>query len=255
MRLRMKTASVLLLTVATISAGTAIAQNPAKSAGASSVPHRAELALGYSYLHSNAPPGGCGCFNLNGGNATFAWAIKPGSWDVVGDVVAGYAGGVSSAGYSLTLSTYTAGVRYLPPVGHSSFQPFGQASGGRRPLQRVARPGAESRNHKCRRGLRGQLRRRPRPARESAILHPLGRSRLPADHVRQRIQQSPEQPAHHCRSGPSLLREMSGQIHRLRRLNSGLAVSRFLRSAYEKLAGSRTLSEVLGLSYTLLGNW
>lgn len=127
MRLRMKTASVLLLTVATISAGTAIAQNPAKSAGASSVPHRAELALGYSYLHSNAPPGGCGCFNLNGGNATFAWAIKPGSWDVVGDVVAGYAGGVSSAGYSLTLSTYTAGVRYLPPVGHSSFQPFGQA--------------------------------------------------------------------------------------------------------------------------------
>ncbi len=130
MRLRIKTTFALLLTVAAVSAGTAVAQNPAQSAAQSSMPPRAELALGYTYMHSNAPPGGCGCFNLNGGSASFAWAIKPGSWDVVGDVVAGYAGGVSAAGYGLTLSAFTAGVRYLPPVGHSSFQPFGQVLAG-----------------------------------------------------------------------------------------------------------------------------
>jgi len=45
---------------------------------------RAELAADYSYLRSNAPPGGCGCFNLNGGSVTFAWRLKP-SFALVGD--------------------------------------------------------------------------------------------------------------------------------------------------------------------------
>ena len=129
MRLRIKTTIALLLTVAAVSAGTAAAQNPAPSATSSGIP-RAEVALGYTYLHSNAPPGGCGCFNLNGGSADFAWAIKPGSWDLVGDVVGGYASGVSAAGYGLTLTAFTGGVRYLPPMGHSSFQPFGQVLAG-----------------------------------------------------------------------------------------------------------------------------
>jgi len=130
MRLRIKTTFAALLTVAALSAVTAVAQNPTPAANASGMPSRAELALGYTYLHSNAPPGGCGCFNLNGGSADFAWAIKPGRWDVVGDVVGGYASGVSAAGYGLTLTAFTGGVRYLPPMGHSSFQPFGQVLAG-----------------------------------------------------------------------------------------------------------------------------
>lgn len=130
MRLRIKTTYALLLTVAAVSAGTAVAQNPTPAATASGMSSRAELALGYTYLHSNAPPGGCGCFNLNGGSADFAWAIKPGSWEVVGDVVGGYASGVSAAGYGLTLTAFTGGVRYLPPMGHSSFHPFGQVLAG-----------------------------------------------------------------------------------------------------------------------------
>ena len=85
------------------------------------------MALGYTYLHSNAPPGGCGCFNLSGGSASFAWAIKPGKWDVVGEVVSGHGSNISAAGYGLTLSAFTAGVRYLPPLHHSSLQPFAQA--------------------------------------------------------------------------------------------------------------------------------
>lgn len=35
--------------------------------------------------------------------------------------------GVFAAGYGLTLTAFTGGVRYLPPVGHSRIQPFGQA--------------------------------------------------------------------------------------------------------------------------------
>jgi peptidoglycan-associated lipoprotein len=129
MRATIKTtiALFLLSPIAAVSARPALAQNSAQSSTASEKPPRAEVALGYTYLHSNAPPGGCGCFNLNGGSASFAWAIKPGKWDLVGDVVSGHGSNISAAGYGLTLSAFTAGVRYLPPFRHSSLQPFGQA--------------------------------------------------------------------------------------------------------------------------------
>ena len=119
-------AMFLLLPIAAVSARSALAQGSVQPAAPAEKPLRSELALDYSYLHSNAPPGGCGCFNLNGGSATFAWAIKPGSWDLVGDVVSTHAGSVSSAGYSLTLTAFTAGVRYIPPFHTSSLRPFGQ---------------------------------------------------------------------------------------------------------------------------------
>ena len=116
----------LLLPIAAVSLRPARAQNSAQSSTAPENPTRAELALGYTYMHSNAPPGGCGCFNLNGGSATFAWAIKPGKWDLVGDITSAHASNISAAGYGLTLSAFTAGVRYLPRFHHSSLQPFGQ---------------------------------------------------------------------------------------------------------------------------------
>ncbi len=123
MRLRINRTFVLFLTMAAVSASAAPAQD---AAHATAQPFRYELALDYSYLHSNAPPGGCGCINLNGGGATFAWAMVPGKWDVVGDVVADHASNISAAGFGLTLSAYTAGVRYIPPFHISSLQPFGQ---------------------------------------------------------------------------------------------------------------------------------
>ncbi|MGA3133408.1 MAG: hypothetical protein ABSD59_21655 [Terracidiphilus sp.] len=116
----------LLLPIAAVSIRPALSQNSAHPAAPTERPPHAELALDYSYLHGNTPPGGCGCFNLNGGSASFAWAIKPGTWNLVGDVVSGHAGNVSSSGNSLTLSAFTGGVRYLPPFGHSSLHPFGQ---------------------------------------------------------------------------------------------------------------------------------
>jgi outer membrane immunogenic protein len=127
MRLRIKHNFVLLLTIAAVSVALAVAQSDAQPAPASDKLPRAELALNYSYLRSNAPPGGCGCFNLNGGSATFAWPVKPGSFALAGDVTVAHAGAISSTGDSLTLSTFTAGGRYLPKLGHSALQPFGQA--------------------------------------------------------------------------------------------------------------------------------
>jgi peptidoglycan-associated lipoprotein len=130
MRPRIKHPFALLLTLAAVSAAQVVAQAPDQPAATSNRQPRAELALGYIYLHSNAPPGGCGCFNLNGGNATFAWPIKAGSFAMVGDVVSTYASGVSASGYSLILTAFTAGARYTPPIGHSSLHPFAQVLAG-----------------------------------------------------------------------------------------------------------------------------
>jgi len=122
MRITIKATFVLLLAMAAVSARPAFAQ----PASTPDKPLRAELALDYSYLRSNAPPGGCTCFNLNGGSATFAWPVKPGSFAAVGDITIGHAGAIGSGGASLTLSTFTAGARYLPRIGHSPVQAFGQ---------------------------------------------------------------------------------------------------------------------------------
>ena len=183
MRLRINHTFVLLLTIAAVSARPALAQGSVQPAAPAEKPLRSELALDYSYLHSNAPPAGCGCFNLNGGSATFAWSIQPGKWDLVGDVVSTHAGNVSAAGYSLTLSAFTAGVRYLP-----SFQTFlpsalRPGSGRHGALQRNPGASAERRVRQRRRGLCRQPRRRPRPERQPSLLHSPHRSRLPADNL------------------------------------------------------------------------
>ena len=100
MRLRITHTFALLLTIAAVSVAQAVAQAPDQTAGqtapTSDKPLRAELALDYSYLRSNAPPGGCGCFNLNGGSATFAWPVKPGSFALAGDVTVAHAGAISA---------------------------------------------------------------------------------------------------------------------------------------------------------------
>jgi outer membrane immunogenic protein len=126
MRLNIKT-SVTLLIMAAVSAGLAAAQTPKQQPPSDGNHYRSGVALGYSYLRSNAPPGGCGCFSLNGGNATYAWLIKPeGNIALVDDITTAHANSISSSGYGLTLSTYTAGARYLPRLGHSPMDLFGQ---------------------------------------------------------------------------------------------------------------------------------
>jgi len=87
---------------------------------------RTELAIAYDFVRSNAPPDSCGCFNLNGGSATFAWPARPGHFALVADATVTHAGGISKSGYSLTMSTFTAGGRYLLPTGRSQLRPFVQ---------------------------------------------------------------------------------------------------------------------------------
>ncbi len=129
MRAMIKICSFVLLSLAVtaVSVRAAGAQNIAPAVAENRQLPRGELALGYTYMRSNAPPGVCGCFNMNGGNATFAWPIKPRHFAIVGDVAVAHVGAISSSGYGLTLSTFTAGGRYIPHLAHSTLQPFGQA--------------------------------------------------------------------------------------------------------------------------------
>ena len=71
----LRTLLVLLLAVSGVAA---IAQSST----------RAEVALNYTYVHSNAPPGGCGCFSWNGGSAAAAWHFND-RFAVVGDFARG----------------------------------------------------------------------------------------------------------------------------------------------------------------------
>lgn len=124
MRLTINFPFVRLLAIAAVSALPAVSL--AQAAPVQQDAPRPELAFGYTYVHSNVPPGGCGCFSLNGGSATFTWPLKSGRFAVAGDIDVVHAGAASITGDSLTLSTYTAGGRYRPIVGHSVWQPFAQ---------------------------------------------------------------------------------------------------------------------------------
>jgi peptidoglycan-associated lipoprotein len=124
MRVRNHSCFALLLALAAVSA----AQSTSQSAShASAGTPRAELALDYSYLRSNAPPGGCTCFALNGGGASFAWLIRPGgSLALAGEITAARAGSITASGLDLNLTSYTAGLRYRVNMRESRWQPFAQ---------------------------------------------------------------------------------------------------------------------------------
>jgi peptidoglycan-associated lipoprotein len=126
MRIRTKAFYALLLTIAVVSAVSAAAQAPPTAPAAES-PRRAELAVDYTYIHSNAPPGGCGCFNMNGGSVIFAWPVKPGRVAIAADLtIDGSSEAISAHNFNLTLGTFTVGPRYLLPVHHFPIQPYVQ---------------------------------------------------------------------------------------------------------------------------------
>lgn len=123
MQLRISNWMALLCAVAVVSSLPSHAQAQPPSGDR---PLRSEVAIEYTYLRSNAPPGGCGCFNMNGGSGSYAWDLKPQQFALVGEITGDHAGSISSGGYDLTLETYLAGVRYHVPVGSHAFHPFGQ---------------------------------------------------------------------------------------------------------------------------------
>jgi len=84
-----------------------------------------ELALEYNYVRANAPPAQCDCFSLNGGSFSIAQPLGSGHLAAVFDAAAVHGSGISSSGYDLTLSSFTAGLRYRP-LFHPRWNPFGQ---------------------------------------------------------------------------------------------------------------------------------
>ncbi len=78
----------------------------------------------YNYLRTNAPPGGCGCFSMNGGAAWISYNSF-GPLAIVGELSVQHASNVLGSGAGLTLSSYQAGPRYrFPQV--RRFVPFAQ---------------------------------------------------------------------------------------------------------------------------------
>ena len=107
MRVRISINLALLLIIAAVSLVPAAAQ----TAPAYETRPGAELALTYTYLHTNAPPDACGCFSMNGGSASFAYPLKR-SFSVVAEAGAVAARNINSTGLDLTLSSYLGGGRY-----------------------------------------------------------------------------------------------------------------------------------------------
>jgi outer membrane immunogenic protein len=125
MRIGIKATLFLLSVMAALFTAQVVAQPAVQP-----TPTRADLALDYTFLRSNAPPGDCGCFNLNGGSATFGWRIGQSHFALVGDVTVAEAGKISSNGLGLILSTFTVGARYQFRLAHSPLHPFGQILAG-----------------------------------------------------------------------------------------------------------------------------
>jgi hypothetical protein len=73
--------------------------------------HPIALSVGYSATISNAPPGQCGCFLLNGGSGEALFQVWKNIAAVV-QVTGGHAGNVPQSQQGLGLVTYMAGPRY-----------------------------------------------------------------------------------------------------------------------------------------------
>lgn len=133
---RIKTLSALLLigAAAGVSLHGARAQSAPASLTAPAVPPAPasksfpfEIEGGYLFLRANEPPGSCNCFNMQGGNGTFGWAIKDSGFSAVGDVAVSHAGAIAATGYNLTLVSVTGGLRYQWRGRRTKLQPFAQA--------------------------------------------------------------------------------------------------------------------------------
>jgi outer membrane immunogenic protein len=130
MRNFIKTVALLLLAF-----GCSVITPPSANAQSAS---RMDVGLDYNYVWSNAPPGGCGCFSLNGGNVWAAFNFKR-SLGIVAELASQHASDVAGTDADLTLTTYLAGLRYRWTRARH-FTPFAQvlvggvhASGGLAP--------------------------------------------------------------------------------------------------------------------------
>ena len=83
-----------------------------------------EFGIDYNYVRANGPPGGCGCFSMNGGNAWAGYRLIDG-FSAVGEFSAQHAGNIKSSGEDLTLFSYLFGPRYTLQKS-DRWRPFGE---------------------------------------------------------------------------------------------------------------------------------
>jgi outer membrane immunogenic protein len=73
-----------------------------------------DAAATYRWVHTNAGPGQCGCFGLNGAGISGSWNVH-GPWSLVVDASSEFTSSASSTGNSLTLTSFLAGGRFQLP--------------------------------------------------------------------------------------------------------------------------------------------
>jgi outer membrane immunogenic protein len=101
-----------------IALATGLLLGAAMAAMSQTMPHESaasgDAALTYHWVRSNTQPGDCGCFDLNGGGISASWNVRS-RLAVMAEISGEYAGSGPSTGNSLTLTSYLAGARYVPP--------------------------------------------------------------------------------------------------------------------------------------------
>lgn len=78
---------------------------------------RMEIGASYNFVRTNAPPGGCGCFTMNGGSGWFGYSLDH-NWKVVGEVGSEHASNIDGSASGLTLTSFLGGLRFSPHPGH-----------------------------------------------------------------------------------------------------------------------------------------
>jgi outer membrane immunogenic protein len=111
----MKLRSVLLLLFVSAAPVTMLAQGQPSQ----------EIAFDYTYVHTNAPPGGCGCFSMNGGGGSYAYHYSP-QFALLADVEVVHASKVDANGDDLTLTSFLAGPRFYYRRLSARWVPYGQ---------------------------------------------------------------------------------------------------------------------------------
>jgi outer membrane immunogenic protein len=85
---------------------------------------RMEFGGEYSFVNTNAPPGDCGCFQMNGGAGWFAYNFSH-RLALVGEVGSEYASSINATTGDLTLTSFLGGPRYTRHPGNR-MAPFAQ---------------------------------------------------------------------------------------------------------------------------------
>jgi outer membrane immunogenic protein len=83
-----------------------------------------EVSAAYTFVRTNAPPGQCGCFSMDGGNGGVAYRFSD-YFSLAADFAAVHSGNVNSSNQGFTLASYQFGPRFMVPL-HGRITPFAE---------------------------------------------------------------------------------------------------------------------------------